>query len=131
MERIQLSPINLLSVKDDEVAANRRRPGRVTCERLRCSNGVVADLSRTGARLRVRTMFAPRRNQARALVFETVMGPSMTFPCRIIWVRGAGAFRYDVGVAFEGLTEQHEQQLIEIGRVHAGTTMVRPTGKVA
>ncbi|MBK7405016.1 MAG: PilZ domain-containing protein [Phycisphaerales bacterium] len=131
MERIQLSAVNLLAVRDDEVAANRRRPGRVRCERLRCSNGTVLDLSRTGARIRVRSLFAPRAGQKRALVFQTVMGKSLPFPCRVVWVARRGALLHEVGVEFHGLTDSLQRQLVEIGRVHGQSTMINADERVA
>jgi hypothetical protein len=124
MERVQLSAFNLVSFSEEGMASNRRRPGRIRCERLGCPGGRVLDLSRTGARLRIRAMSAPREGQKRLLVFSTAMGASLPYPSLVRWVKPLGMFSYEVGVQFEAMDEAHEVQLQEMSRVHSGRTVL-------
>ncbi|HZW11176.1 MAG TPA: PilZ domain-containing protein [Phycisphaerales bacterium] len=124
MERVQLSAFNLVSFDEEGAASNRRRPGRIRCERLGCPGGRVLDISRTGARLRIRAMSAPRDGQKRMLVFSTAMGPSLPYVCMVRWVKPVGMFAYEVGVQFEGLDAAREAQLQEMSRVHSGRTVL-------
>ncbi len=124
MSRVQLSLISLENY-DKDAAAERRRPGRIACERLRCGSGRVVDLSRTGAKLRIRSLFAPRKGEHRSLVFETVMGKSAPFPCVVMWVRRAGVGVYEVGAEFVELDDLRQRQLTEIAKVHAKRTVLR------
>lgn len=124
MHRVQLSLINLTSFndkRDDE----RRRPGRIACERLRCGSGRVVDLSRTGAKLRIRSLFAPRVGEQRSLTFQTSMGPSAPFPCVIMWVKKAGVGTFEVGAQFGELDPLRARQLNEIAQVHGKRTVIR------
>ena len=125
-ECVKLSAINLVSFREEIVDANRRRPGRVRCERLRCSHGEVVDLSVTGARLRLKGLFPPHKGYKREVVFETFMGPSLPFSCRVMWVKRVGLMRYEVGVEFVGLDDARHAQLTEMSRAHAGRTSIDP-----
>lgn len=125
MDRLQLSVVNAASFDEAQHAANKRRPGRMRCERLSCNNGLVLDLSQTGARLRLKSWVAPHRGEKRTLIFDTAMGKSAGFPCRVVWVRRIVWSRYELGVEFIGLTDEHQEQLKEIARVHGGRTVVR------
>lgn len=125
MDRVQLSAVNLLSFHEEDAETNRRRPGRVRCERLQCRGGRVLDLSMTGARLIVGSVTRPRRGQRRTVVFKAAMGESVAFPAVICWVRGRGFLRWEVGVQFERLDDLRLAQLKEMSRVHGGRTIVR------
>ena len=124
MGRVQLSRANLVSFREEELASNRRRPGRIRCERLRCLGGRVLDLSVTGARLEVRAFRGPLAGERRAVVFETAFGQSSPFTVIVRWARKVSRFRHELGVEFEGLDEPRLRQLTEIARVHAGRTVL-------
>mgnify|MGYP000270050056 CR=1 FL=1 len=125
-ECVKLSAINLVSFREEIVDANRRRPGRIRCERLSCSHGEVVDLSVTGARLRLKGVFSPRKDRGRKVVFETFMGPSLPFSCRVMWIKRVGLMQYEVGVEFIDLDDARQAQLTEMSRAHAGRTSVDP-----
>jgi len=124
MKPVQLSTINLVSFREERDGGNRRRPGRVRCERLACHGGRVLDLSLTGARLHIRSWTPPREGQNRLLVFETAMGPSHPFPSVVRWVKPVGRRRFEVGVEFRGLDEVRCAELREMSRVHGGRTVL-------
>lgn len=131
MNRVQLSWANLATFDEHSQDAEHRRPGRVPCERLSCESGKVLDISRTGARLRIRAWRSPRKGEARHLVFNTAMGTSDPFPCHIAWVRRIVWARYEVGVEFCALTEALQRELTEIARVHADREWIHRPGKQA
>lgn len=131
MTRVQLSYANLTGNTEDDVNSNRRRPGRLRCERLRCSGGFVADLSTTGAKLRLKSWSAPQEGTNRTLVFTAAFGETEPFPCVIQWVRKQGRFKYEVGVQFLDLDEKRKRILAEIARVHAGRTQLRDLTEAA
>ncbi len=123
MDRVQLSWANVATHSEQECDANRRRPGRVVCEKLRCRSGRVVDLSVTGAKLRLRSWFAPRKGKRRTLSFQTLMGETDRFSCRVMWSQRCGLLRYEVGVEFVDITAQQKAQLTEIARVHTARTI--------
>jgi hypothetical protein len=131
MDRVQLSIINLLSDPESVEGANRRRPGRMRCESLRCTSGRVMDLSLTGVRVRVRTLFRPSMGSKRQMVFQTAMGPSAPFRCHIQWVKRVGFLRYDLGLEFTDLDSVAKVQLAEMARVHGGRTILRDMSEAA
>ena len=124
MGRVQLSRATLISFRDEDLSSNRRRPGRIRCERLRCLGGRVLDLSVTGARLEIRAFRGPATGERREVVFETAFGLSSPFTVIVRWARRIGRFRHEIGVEFEGLDENRHRQLAEIARVHAGRTVL-------
>ncbi|VAX39349.1 hypothetical protein MNBD_PLANCTO03-134 [hydrothermal vent metagenome] len=123
MDRVQLSWANVATHSEQECDANRRRPGRVVCEKLRCRSGRVVDLSVTGAKLSLRSWIAPRKGKRRTLSFQTLMGETDRFSCRVMWSRRCGLLRYEVGVEFVDITAQQKAQLTEIARVHTARTI--------
>jgi hypothetical protein len=129
MDRVQLSVMNAATFDEKAAAENQRRPGRMRCEELACRNGRVVDLSHTGARIRIRSWLAPRGGGARTLIFDTAMGKSAPFACRVVWVRRLVWTRYELGLEFADLTEAQRVQLAEIARVHGGRTTVRDLDK--
>jgi len=132
MNRVQLSWANLATFDEHSQDSEQRRPGRVPCERLSCQSGKVLDISRTGARLRIRSVRQPHKGEARQLVFNAVMGESSPFPCHIAWVRRVVWARYEVGVEFGELNETQREELAEIARVHGEREWIhRPAGKAA
>lgn len=121
MHRVQLSLISLASY-GKQTEAERRRPGRIACERLRCGSGRVVDISKTGAKLQIHSLFAPKKGESRTLTFQTAMGESATYPCVVMWVKKTGIANYEVGAQFVGLSELQERQLFEIAKVHSKRT---------
>ena len=124
MERVQLSKFNLVSFDEEVAGTNRRRPGRMRCERLFCPGGRVLDISRTGARLQVRSLRPPREGQRRVLVFTTASGPSLPYGAVTRWVKPVGRFSFEVGIQFEGLDAARLEELQEMSRVHGGRTIL-------
>lgn len=122
MDRVQLSWANIASYDEQKRGAEQRRPGRVACERLACAKGRVLDLSKTGAKLEIRSLSAPRKGQRRALTFKAAMGNSSPFSCQIAWVRRLSWLRYEIGVEFTDLDGIRLSQIAEIARVHAERT---------
>lgn len=130
MKRVQLSWANIASYDEDGVEG--RRAGRVACEALQCDNGKVLDLSRTGARLRIRSWSSPRKGQKRGLVLQTCDGARVGFPCRVAWFRRVVWGVYEVGVEFVGLTPDQQSQLSTIATMHADRTWIHAgRGKAA
>jgi hypothetical protein len=129
MDRVQLSVVNAVSFDERAAEANKRRPGRMRCERLACGRGQVLDLSQTGARIRTRSWFGPRKGERRRLTFDTAMGKSVPFTCRVVWVRRLVWTRYELGLEFLDLSDIQRHQLAEMARVHAGRTTVRDLDK--
>lgn len=117
MKRLQLSWANLANY--DETAAEHRRAGRVDCEHLRCESGVVLDLSRTGARLRLRRWGRPAAGQKQCLTLQTYEGALLPLPCRVAWSRRVFLRKIEVGVEFLDLTEQQSAALSKIAMMHA------------
>jgi c-di-GMP-binding flagellar brake protein YcgR len=109
---------------DEPVGSDRRRPGRIVCERLDTSSGRVRDLSRTGAKLIVRSMFAPSNGDPRTLLFETAMGESVPFQSTVMWVRRVGLMQYEIGVQFDHLDELRKRQLAEIVSIYCKKTTI-------
>ena len=124
MHRVQLSLISLASY-GKQTEAERRRPGRIACERLRCGSGRVVDISKTGAKLQIHSLFAPKKGESRTLTFQTAMGESATYPCVLMWVKKTGFAGYEVGAQFVGLSELQERQLFEIAKVHSKRTTLK------
>jgi len=93
MDRVQLSWANIATHDEQQCEANRRQPGRVICEKLGCRRGRVVDLSVTGAKLRLRSLRSPRKGKMRKLAFQTLMGETAKFSCRVMWTRRLGLLR--------------------------------------
>lgn len=122
MNRVQLSWANLASY--DDKAIEMRRAGRVACERLGCDQGKVLDLSRSGARIRIRAWREPRVGQERTLVFKTCDGSEIPFACRVAWRRRVVWGLYEVGVEFCGLSEADQAKLVSVALVHADRSWI-------
>lgn len=123
MNRGQLSIIRLASFNDAETD-ERRRPGRIVCDKLRCGSARVLDISKTGAKLELRGLFGPNIGDQRIITFDTAMGKSVEFTCKIMWVRRTGMSSHEVGAQFEGLTPDQQAQLTRIAHVHSKRTML-------
>jgi hypothetical protein len=119
MDRIQLSWANVADYDQVRHDADKRRPGRVVCDRLGCRHGRVCDLSSTGARIEVRAIRSPTMGRPREIVFDTEMGESSPFICRVVWTKRVSLRRFQAGIEFLELTEPQRTELARIARVHA------------
>lgn len=123
MNRAQLSLISL-NADTGNATDERRRPGRIACERLRCGSGRVVDLSRTGAKLQIHSLFAPREGSHRSLTLQTVMGTSSPLPCTIMWVKQTGLMQFEIGAQFHELNPEQQRLLAEIAKIHSKRTVL-------
>lgn len=82
----------------------RRRSGRVLTDPVRCSAGVLLDLSSTGARFLARQRW--RKGEMREIEFTLTDGSNpVRVKARYAWAKRRGLVNQIVGVKFEELSD--------------------------
>jgi len=86
---------------------NRRRAGRVRCERLRCTlvdgdgpEGTILDLSGTGARLQLRQKSPYKVGEPGIMIVQTMDGSVLAIGIKTVWCKKRGFRRHELGVTF-------------------------------
>lgn len=70
-------------------AANNRKMGRLRCELIHCDFGEVLDISKTGMRVRMKSLAAVKKGDTYAVVISGP-GTRMEVGVRIIWLKKGG-----------------------------------------
>ncbi|MCC6660002.1 MAG: PilZ domain-containing protein [Phycisphaerales bacterium] len=104
---------------------NARRHGRVVCQHLTCSLGVIVNLSASG--LSARASGRPMYHLGEPIVV-TVNGLEGAFdlPARVVWIRKAGFLKHEVGITFLAVSDQAKRQLLAMGRCAASNETIGP-----
>lgn len=105
---------------------NRRRAGRLVCNDLKCTLGVVLDVSVRG--LRVITRQDPEFLRGR--IFEIAiesMGQVMKLPAKLVWVKKNGR-QYECGIETVAMGPGKQQALRELAHLGADQELLRPRG---
>lgn len=97
--------------------ANYRRHGRLLCQDIRCSLGVVLDISASGMRVRSGTK-PPLGGQQLTLTLET-LDACVLIPATVVWSRRSGLFRHDLGLEFGELSKDVRGLLCQLARAAA------------
>jgi len=102
MRPVRNAPLILGPAKED----NRRRTGRVRCERLKCVflrgcgiDSEVKDLSSTGLRVMCRHRIAINPGETINIVIESVAG-NLSLTARVVWCKKRGFRRRELGLTF-------------------------------
>jgi hypothetical protein len=94
--------------------SSKRRFGRVVCQEIRCSLGVVENLSAGGMRIRTSSR-TPEPGSTFTLCLNSLDG-ELLVPCRVSWKRRVGFFKHVVGVQFVNLPEDAQRAITNLAR---------------
>ncbi len=104
--------------------ANLRRHGRLLCQQVRCSLGVVLDISFSGMRVRSGAR-APSKGNSIMITLESMDACAM-IEATVVWSRRTGLFRHDMGIEFGELSSDVRRLLLEVARGCAHNETLRP-----
>lgn len=107
------NPLLYADVRDP--SHNRRRHGRLRCDDLRCSLGMVIDLSASGARVRTTGMRPPERGAQVTLSIE-VDDATIDIPARVVRSSRTGLLHGEIAVEFIDVTPDIHAQLLKLAR---------------
>lgn len=116
----------LKSIADRKDRTERRRAGRVRCSSLTCQFGDVADLSRSGARVRPSRSAAPLAIDDRAdLTFQSPLEP-LTVAAKVVWLRKSRLGRAVIGFQFIEPDAHQRCALAELAQVSVDRAYLPP-----
>lgn len=108
--------------------SNNRRHGRLRCDGMKCSIGVVLDVSASGLRLRC-GRGAPDPGDTVEL-YLVGSDRCVKFRAKCVWTRRAGLFRREVGLEYLDMTDDMRRSLMVIVREATSTEMMRPMWEI-
>jgi hypothetical protein len=92
-------------VAEPGFAGNHRKMGRLRCELISCDFGEVLDLSRTGMRVRLKTLTTVKKGETFALVINGP-GARIEVGVLVVWTKKSGLFSGgEAGLEFIELSE--------------------------
>lgn len=111
--RVNLNPLPIESRGNE-----RRRNGRVRCDDLTCTLGVVNDLSMSGMRVERRGRKIGAEGEAFAVRMQ-YGDIGVVLECRIVRVTRTGFRRHSYGLSFVDITAEDQRKLCELARYAA------------
>jgi len=90
-------------------AENARKMGRLRCELINCELGEVLDLSKTGMRVRLKSLIAVKKGEQFAVVISGP-GARVEIGVRVIWTKKSGLFSAgEAGLEFTAISEEAQR----------------------
>jgi len=101
-----------------DAEGERRRHGRLRCERTACCVGQVVDLSASG--MRVQRRGRPLMEVGDDLTISVLHDgddSAITLRARVVWIERSGFRKHIYGMEFAGLDDDQKRQLSSLARV--------------
>ncbi len=104
----------------------RRRHGRVVCQEVACSLGLVLDLSASGMRAEAKGRIDAEVGEVFMVTLDC-LGESVGLPAKLVWKMRTGLWRHEVGLEFGTLTDEQRKRIATLARAAASNETVRIT----
>jgi len=88
---------------------NARKMGRLRCELINCELGEILDLSKTGMRVRLKSLIVVKKGEQFAVVISGP-GARVEIGVRVIWTKKSGFFSAgEAGLEFTAISEEAQR----------------------
>lgn len=96
--------------------ANQRRAGRIRCDGVKCSWGMVLNASATGMRIIAKGRNIPESGQTGTLVVD---GPDGQFriAAKVVWARQRNWGKREIGIQFMNVPPEARHQLLRLAEM--------------